>query len=127
MAKAAAEKLSADDQIQKTAERDAIEANAVDANLQAVDKPDCKELPDEYKDKGGSCDDCPDWAKQGRCTQADFQVFMGQFCPASCKAWKGKQSKASVVSVAKAATETAVKAAAAAKDQPDEAAKAQSE
>lgn len=124
VAKAAAEKLSADDQIKKTAENDAIEANAVDANLQAVDKPDCKELPDEYKHEGGSCDDCPDWAKQGRCTDDRYQVFMKKFCPASCR----KQSKASVVAVAKAATETAVKAAAAAaEDQPDEAAKAKSE
>jgi len=49
-----------------------------------ADCSDCTDLPQEYKDKGGSCSDCPDWAAAGQCTEPTFHEFMVTNCKKSC-------------------------------------------
>merc|ERR1711998_35172 len=45
---------------------------------------DCTVLPAKFKAKGGTCADCVNWAKHGRCTDAPFKSFMHHYCAASC-------------------------------------------
>jgi len=45
---------------------------------------DCTHLPKVYSDAGGSCSDCPKWAKKGECKAKEYKKFMAHYCQKSC-------------------------------------------
>merc|ERR1712139_113412 len=75
------------------------------AGGKAVILKDCPEghLPEIYVKAGGTCSDCPKWAKKGECGQKEYEKFMSHYCAASCAAVKKQHAKAAASAPAKKA------------------------